>query len=187
MVHGIFSILATEYAGLSEVQAGLIYSLSAAIFLVAGPACGWLVDRYGRLIGIAWRSAANVGSSLVYLASPSFAGLAAARSIDDSGKAAFRPAWASAISDLAAKDPSRRGQRLGALDASQNIGEALGPALAGFLWQSGGIVALFAIRILIAVAAEVAAIRTFGEFQAIRGAIGRRRQPPSAAFDARGI
>jgi MFS family permease len=165
MVHGIFPILATEYAGLSEVQAGLIYSLSAAIFLVAGPACGWLVDRYGRVIGIAWRSAANVGSSLVYLASPSFAGLAAARSIDDSGKAAFRPAWASTISDLAAKDPSRRGQRLGALDASQNIGEALGPALAGFLWQSGGIFALFAIRILIAVAAEVAAIRTFGEFR----------------------
>jgi MFS family permease len=159
MVHGIFPILAVEYAGLSEVQAGLVYSLSAAVFLVAGPVFGWLVDRRGPLIGVAWRSVANIGSSLLYLASPTFVGLVAARSLDDSGKAAFRPAWAATVAGIAAADPPRRGQRLGALDTSESLGEALGPALAGALWQSGGIVALFGVRIAIAVAAELAAIR----------------------------
>jgi MFS family permease len=61
MVHGLFPILATEYAGLSTAQAGLIYSLSAAVFLIAGPFYGWITDRYGRLVGIASRSAANIG------------------------------------------------------------------------------------------------------------------------------
>lgn len=168
MVHGIFPVLATEYAGLGEAEAGFIYSLSAVVFVVAGPAFGWITDRHGRLAGIAWRSAANVGSSVLYLISPTFVGLALARSVDDSGKAAFRPAWASAIAEVADEDPPRRGRRLGALDTSQSIGEAIGPALAGLLWQSGGIVALFAVRIAIAVLAELVAFRVFGESRGYR-------------------
>ena len=168
MVHGLFPILATEYAGLSVAQAGLIYSLSAAVFLVAGPLFGWITDRYGRLVGIACRSAANIGSSLMYLASPTFVGIAAARSVDDTGKAAFRPAWASAIADIAAKDPPRKGRRLGTLDAVQEIGEIAGPALAGILWQTGGVFALFGVRIAIAIVAEISAIAVFGELQNYR-------------------
>jgi MFS family permease len=168
MLHGIFPILATEYVGLSAAEAGLIYSLSAVVFLVAGPFFGWMVDRRGRLVGIAWRSAANIGSSILYLFSPTFAGLALARSVDDSGKAAFRPAWASTMAEIAAADPPRRGRRLGALDTSQSVGEAVGPVLAGLLWQSGGIVALFGVRIAIAVVAEFAALRVFGELRGRR-------------------
>ncbi|MGH2542259.1 MAG: MFS transporter [Ardenticatenaceae bacterium] len=163
MVHGIFPVLATEYAGLSEVQAGFIYSLSAVVFLVTGPFFGWLSDRHGRVFGLAWRSAANIGSSLLYMMSPTFAGIALARAVDDSGKAAFRPAWAAAIASVAAADPRKSGRRIGALDTAATAGEVIGPALAGILWQSGGIVALFAARIVIAIVAEVAAIRVFGE------------------------
>ena len=36
MVHGLFPILATKYAGLSEAEAGLIYSLSAAFSSLEG-------------------------------------------------------------------------------------------------------------------------------------------------------
>jgi MFS family permease len=168
MVHGLFPVLATEYAGLSDAQAGLIYSLSAAVFLVSGPAFGYIVDRRGRALGLAWRSAANVGSSFLYLLFPTFLGLAAARSVDDSGKAAFKPAWASAVAEISAADPGRRGKRLGALDTSQTLGEAIGPALAGLLWQSGGVFALFAVRVVIALAAEIAALRVFGEFKGLR-------------------
>src|SRR5918992_3516508 len=168
MVHGLFPILATEYAGLSTAQAGLIYSLSAAVFLIAGPFYGWVTDRYWRLVGIASRSAANIGSSVMYLASPTFIGMAAARSVDDVGKAAFRPAWASAITDIAAKDPPRKGRRLGTLDAMQEIGEIAGPALAGILWQTGGVFALFGVRIAIAIVAEISAIIVFGELQNYR-------------------
>ncbi len=167
MVHGLFPVLATEYAGLTTAQAGLIYSLSAAVFLVTGPTFGWIIDRKGRTLGIAWRSVANIGSSFLYLLSPTFVGLAAARSVDDSGKAAFKPAWASAIAEISAADPKQRGKRLGVLDTSQSLGEAIGPALAGILWQTGGIVALFGVRIAIAVAAEVAAIKVFGEFKGV--------------------
>jgi MFS family permease len=168
MVHGLFPILATKYAGLSTAQAGLIYSLSAAVFLVAGPFYGWITDRYGRLVGIASRSAANIGSSVMYLASPTFVGMAAARSVDDVGKAAFRPAWASAITDIAAKDPPRKGRRLGTLDAMQELGEIAGPALAGILWQTGGVFVLFGVRIAIAIVAEISAIIVFGELQNYR-------------------
>src|SRR3712207_6336441 len=80
MVHGLFPILATEYAGLSEAEAGLIYSFSAVFFLVGGPVFGWLIDRYGRIFGIAWRSAANIGPSVMYIAFPNFIVPAAARS-----------------------------------------------------------------------------------------------------------
>lgn len=165
MVHGIFPILATQYAGLSAAEAGLIYSLSAAFFVFGGPAFGWLIDRYGRLVGIAWRSAANIGSSVMYMAFPSFAGLAAARFFDDSGKGAFRPAWASAMASIAGKDPKQSGRRLGLLDTSQSVGEAIGPALAMVLWQTGGVFALFGVRIAIAVVAELAALRVFGELR----------------------
>src|SRR5687768_16586147 len=168
MVHGLFPILATKYAGLSTAQAGIIYSLSAAVFLIAGPFYGWITDRYGRLVGIASRSAANIGSSVMYLVSPTFVGMAAARSVDDIGKAAFRPAWASAITDIAAKDPPRKGRRLGTLDAMQEIGEIAGPALAGILWQTGGVFVLFGVRIAIAIVAEISAIAVFGELRNYR-------------------
>jgi MFS family permease len=163
MVHGLFPILATEYAGLSEAEAGLIYSFSAAFFLVGGPLFGWLIDRYGRIFGVAWRSVANIGSSFMYIAFPNFVGLAAARSFDDSGKGAFRPAWASTIASIASRDPQKSGRRLGVLDTSQSVGEAIGPALATLLWQSGGVFALFGVRIVIAVVAEILALRVFGE------------------------
>ena len=162
MVHGIFPILATEYAGLTEAETGVIYSLSAGVFLVAGPTFGWLVDRYGGKVGVGSRAVANIGSSIVYLASPTFAGLAVARAVDDAGKAAFRPAWASVIADIAAADPPRRGRRLAALDTAQTSGEVVGPLLAGLLWQTGGVGLLFGVRIAIAVVAELGALRVFG-------------------------
>lgn len=168
MVHGIFPVLATEYAGLSEAETGLIYTLSAVVFLVAGPAFGWVVDHRGAKIGVAWRAAANIGSSLLYLVSPTFAGLGLARVVDDSGKAAFRPAWAATVAEIADVDPSRRGRRLGILDTSQTVGEVIGPLLAGVLWQSGGVVLLFLVRMALAAVAEVAALSVFG------GSQGRR-------------
>lgn len=177
MVHGIFPILATEYAGLSAAQAGVIYSISAAVFLVAGPFFGWLIDRRGRKIGLALRSLCNIGSSALYIAFPSFAGLTVARCVDDSGKAAFRPAWASLVAEIAAEDTERRGRRLGALDTSASVGEVVGPALAGILWQTGGIVPLFAARIAIAIVAEVAALRVFGDLRGFRLPLRRGSAP----------
>lgn len=180
MVHGLFPVLATEYAGLSSAEAGLLYSLSAAVLLVCGPLFGWLTDRFGTWTGLTWRPLANIGSSLLYLAPPGLLSIALARAVDDSGKAAFRPAWAALATSIAAGDPRRRGQRLGTLDTAQTIGEAAGPALAGVLWQSGGIVLLFGVRIVLAILGEVIAWRVLGEWgdararsrRLLRGALG---------------
>jgi MFS family permease len=136
-------------------------AISTAIFCVAGPAFGWLSDRSGRSIALSLRSVCNIASSALYVVLPSFAGLAVARCVDDSGKAAFRPAWASYITELSAADRARQGRRLGALDTATSFGEFLGPIVAGILWQTGGILALFGVRIVIAIVAEVAALRDF--------------------------
>jgi len=158
MVHGLFPVLATEYAGLSAGQTGAIYSASALVFVVAGPIFGWVVDRHGHAVGTAWRSMANIGSSVLFMVSPNLAGFAAARTLDDSGKAAFRPAWASLIGGVANSDPRRRNRRLAVLDTSETVGEAIGPVLAGILWQTGGIAFLFGARIVIAAMAEALAL-----------------------------
>jgi len=178
MVHGLFPVLATDYAGLTAAETGAIYSLSALVFLLTGPPFGWAVDRYGHSVGTLWRSLANIGSSILFMVSPTFAGFAAGRALDDSGKAAFRPAWATLISGVADADPPRRGRRLGVLDTSETVGEAIGPALAGLLWQTGGIVALFGVRIGIAAVAEVVAFRT------LRREHGSRRQREAARAPA---
>lgn len=159
MVHGLFPVLATEHAGLTTAQTGAVYSVSAAVFLVAGPAFGWAIDRYGYVVGTVWRSLANIGSSLLYMFIPNVAGFGVGRTLDDSGKAAFRPAWAKLVGDIANADPPRRSRRLSVLDTSETMGEACGPVLAGILWQTGGIAALFGVRILIAAAAELTAFR----------------------------
>jgi MFS family permease len=92
------------------------------LVLVGGPLFGWWIDRYGQTFDIAWRSAANIGSSFVYIAFPNFIGLAA-RSFDDSAKGAFHPAWASTIAGIAARDPQKSGRCLGVLDTSQSVDE----------------------------------------------------------------
>lgn len=200
MLHGLFPVLATEYAGLDAAQAGVIYSLSAVAFLIASPTFGWLIARHGRIVGLAGRSIANVASSLLYLLAPNFAGLALARVVDDSGKAAFRPAWVAAIAEVANADPPRRTRRLAVLDTAENAGQAMGPALAGVLWQTGGVGLLVAGRIALAIAGEAVALRVFGEvspalhrLRAASGRLGKRHGPharvafaflvpPAAAF-----
>jgi hypothetical protein len=50
----------------------------------------------------------------------------------------------------------------------QEIGEIAGPALAGILWQTGGVFLLFGVRIAIAIVAEISAIAVFGELRNYR-------------------
>ncbi len=50
----------------------------------------------------------------------------------------------------------------------QEVGEIAGPALAGILWQTGGVFALFGVRIAIAIVAEISAIIVFGELRNYR-------------------
>src|SRR5207245_1532992 len=66
MMRGIFPVLATEYAHLTEAQAGLAVSTSSVAVLVAGPLFAWLSDNVSRKLALGARSAANTLSSVLY-------------------------------------------------------------------------------------------------------------------------
>ncbi|MEK7323638.1 MAG: MFS transporter [Chloroflexota bacterium] len=67
MMTSLFPILATDYAGLSEAQAGLIFSISTVTILVAGPVFGWLADNVSHKLVLMTRGIANSLSSLLFI------------------------------------------------------------------------------------------------------------------------
>jgi MFS family permease len=155
MTHGLFQVYATEVGGLAPGQVGLIYSASVVTLLVTGPAFGWAADRFGTGPLIPIRGLANALSSALYLVAPSFAGILAARFVDDTGKAAFRPTWGTLMASVVRSPGPRRGRAVSNVDALLSVGEALGPVLAGFLWNWQGVAAMFAVRALLGVATEL--------------------------------
>lgn len=166
MLHNLFPILATEYAGLSEAETGAIYGFSTVVILVSGPVFGWLSDNVSRRLVFLVRGAANILSSVVYLVAPDFMGMACGRVVDDMGKAAFRPAWGAVMAYLSSFDPRRRARTMGIVSLGEDAGEIAGPVLAGLLWSTWGVATLFGIRILMAVVAEIYTL-------ALTGRLGR--------------
>jgi MFS family permease len=155
MLNGLFPILATEYAGLSKAQAGLVYSISTIAAICSGPVFGWLSDHVSRKLVLGLRSVANTVSSLLYWVMPSFLGIGLAKTADDMGKAAFRPAWGALMAQAAAHDKSTRARTISWLSMGEDAGGVAAPMLAGFLWSTWGIGALMSVRIVMAVITEV--------------------------------
>ncbi len=154
MLTALFPIIATEYAGLSTAQAGLLY-LVTPVLAFSGPLWGWLSDRVSRSLVLSLRSVTNIASALVYLFFPTLAGIWVGKSMDDLGKAAFRPAWGSLMADVSGRDRSRRARVMGYLTAGEDAGDLLAPVVAGLLWSVWGIPVLLAARVGAACATEV--------------------------------
>jgi MFS family permease len=189
MLANLFPILAVEYAGLTTAQAGLVY-LIAPVVILTGPFFGWLSDNVSRKLVLSLRSVANVGSSVLYLVAPTFAGVAVARAVDDLGKAAFRPAWGALMAQVAAFDGRRRARMMGSMSAGEDAGEFAGPILAGFLWSTWGVPVLLAVRIALAVVTEIYTLVVTASLErletaeaaaAARRAFPRRRPAPARA------
>ncbi len=157
MMANLFPVLATEYAGLSEGEIGAIYLIGTLVAL-SGPLWGWLADHVSQRLVLSIRGVANVCSSIIYLVSPSFLGLAAGRALDDTGKAAFRPAWGALMAHAARSHRNRRARIIGYLSAGEDAGEVAGPIIAGLLWSAWGVPVVLAVRILLALATEFYAI-----------------------------
>ena len=168
MLTNLFPLLAVEYAGLTEAQAGAIYGLSTIVVL-SGPGFGWLSDNVSRKLVMSVRSVANIVSSVIYLVAPNFAGMAAGRTLDDMGKAAFRPAWGALMAQVSDYDRRRRARTMGYLSVGEDAGEVAGPILAGFLWSTWGVPALLGVRIALSVVTEIYTI-------AVTGALGKSRR-----------
>lgn len=158
MLSGLFPILATEYAGLTTSQTGLVYLCGTCVTVISGPLFGWVSDNVSRKLVLTIRGVANTVSSLIYLFAPSFAGIATARCVDDMGRAAFRPAWGALMGHVASLDRSKRARTMSWLGMGEDAGGVLAPMLAGFLWNGWGIAALMCGRVVVAVAGEVYAI-----------------------------
>jgi MFS family permease len=155
MIWGLFPVLAVEYAGLTAAEAGLISLVTAVVRLVAGPVFGWLSDNVSRNLVLSVRSGANVLASILYLSSPNFLGMLAGRVIDDAGKAAFTPAWGALMAGASDHDPRNRARTMGVLSLGEDAGDAAGPIVAGFLWSTWGVGALFGVRIALAILTEL--------------------------------
>jgi len=158
MLAGLFPVLATEYAGLTPAQTGLVYVASTTVAVVSGPLFGWLSDNVSRKLVLGIRGAANAFSSILYLAFPSYAGVGVARCVDDLGTAAFRPAWGALMSDVGRLDRRNRARTMSWLGMGEDAGGVVGPMLAGFLWNGWGIAALMITRIFLAAASEAYAL-----------------------------
>jgi MFS family permease len=159
MMQGLFPIIGTQYAHLTEGEAGLAVSIAAVTSLVSGPLFGWLSDNTSRKLALGARSVANTVSSLMYIFLPSFGGFVVAYAIDNSGKAAFRPTWGAILADLSDADPERRASLMSFVDSSYTVGEVLAPLAAGALIAGFGIPVMLGARAALAVLTEIQAVR----------------------------
>jgi len=186
MLGNLFPLLATEYAGLSPGQVGTIYLISVAAAL-SGPLFGWLSDNVSRRLVLSIRSLANGVSSLLYLAFPTFVGVATGRLLDDLGKAAFRPAWGALMAHVSSFDRRRRARTMGVLRQGEDAGELAGPIVAGLIWSAWGVPALLVTRAALAVVAEIYALALEGLLRSdARGAAPGSAAEPGRATTAPG-
>jgi MFS family permease len=161
MMQGLYPVLATEYAHLTEGQAGLAVSASSIVVLFAGPAFGWISDHVSRKLALGARSVANTLSSVLYIVAPTFAGFMLAKAVDDAGKAAFRPTWGSILAEVSEIDPRHRARTITFVDSASSLGEVVGPVLAGVLLAAVGIPGMLAARALLSLATEAHAFVVF--------------------------
>jgi MFS family permease len=155
MLHGLFPLLATEYAGMSEAETGILYMVTTFIILGAGPLFGWLSDHVSRKLVLLTRGIANIFSSAIYLIVPNPVGVSAGKILDDMGKAAFNPAWGAVMAQVSSVDRRSRARSMGYMSLGQDGGEIAGPILAGLLWSLWGVPAVMGVRIILAIAAEL--------------------------------
>jgi MFS family permease len=158
MLSGLFPVIATEYAHLTKAQTGIIYAVSTLIAIFSGPLFGWLADHFGGKMTLLVRSLANTLSSVMYLIWPSYLGIGVARSIDDMGKAAFRPAWGALMAQISGADRSNRARTMSWLSMGEDAGGVVAPVAAGLCWNIWGITALMSARIVLAIATEIYAL-----------------------------
>lgn len=161
MMRGLFPVIATQYANLTAAEAGVIASSASIVILFAGPIFGWLSDRGNRKLVLSIRSIANGCSSLLYIYLPNFSGFFAGRLLDDTGKAAFRPAWGAVLAEMSSKNKSKRARTMAIMDTSMTLGEIAGPIVAGVLIATFGISVMFAARICLALVTEIQAFIIF--------------------------
>lgn len=161
MMLGLFPVIATRYAHMTEAQAGIAASVSTIAILIAGPLFGWLSDHSSRTLVLGLRSFANTISSLLYILLPSFGGFVFARVVDDTGKAAFKPTWGAIMAEISNVDPGSRASTMTFVDSAYTLGEMIAPLIAGFLLSGFGLGVMLTVRAALAILTELHSIQLF--------------------------
>jgi MFS family permease len=112
---------------------------------------------------------------------PTFAGIAVAKTADDLGKSAFRPAWGALMTRISSYDRRNRALTMSWMSMGEDAGATLAPILAGFLWSAWGITALMGVRALLALGTEAYAIL----IARVPGAASAALQHPAASETSR--
>ncbi len=159
MIANLFPLLAIEYGGLSASETSAIYGISVFAIVLSGPGFGWLSDNVSHKLVLAIRGIANTLSSALFFFFPGFAGMSIGLTVDSMGKAAFRPAWGALMAQFAGQDRKRRARTMSYLSLGEGLGETIGPILGGFIWNTWGVGAMLAVRVLMAVVGEIYAVK----------------------------
>src|SRR5436189_1946465 len=155
MLRGLLPILATQYAGLSETETGVVFTVSTFVVMFSGPLFGWLSDNVSQKLVLMVRGIANTLSSILFVALPSRAGITLGKVVDDVGKAAFKPGWGALMADVSRFEKRRRAQIISYMCLAEDAGEIGGPILASLLWSAWGVPVVLGVRILLALITEV--------------------------------
>jgi MFS family permease len=154
MLSGLFPLIVTDYAGLSDAVLSIAYLVGTAAAFT-GPMFGWLSDHVGNQVVLSLRSFANVFSSALYIVAPTVGGVLAGKALDDMGKAAFKPAWGAMMARLSDMDKKRRARMFGLMTSGEDAGEISAPIAAGWLVAQWGYPVMLGVRIGLAVVTEI--------------------------------
>jgi MFS family permease len=154
MLSGLFPLIVTDYAGLSDGVLAIAYYIGAAAAFT-GPAFGWLSDNVGNKVVLSLRSVANVFSSVLYIVAPTVVGVFVGKALDDMGKAAFKPAWGAMMARVSDMDKRRRARMFGLMTAGEDAGEIAAPIAAGAMVVAWGYPVMLGVRIGLAVVTEI--------------------------------
>jgi MFS family permease len=161
---------------LTPAQAGIVYSVSTLATLVSGPVFGWLSDNVSRKLVLMVRGVANTLSSILYVVAPTFVGVGVAKTVDDMGKTAFRPAWGALMAQISSSDKGNRARTMSWMSMGEDAGGLVAPVLAGVLWSTWGITVLMSARALLAIVTEVYALSV------TRSRGSRKPRPSESSF-----
>ena len=163
MVTGEFFIVLAVKLQVTPYALGWIKIIAeTAVPLIFGPSFGWLADRIGTSKVIALRSIANLATSVLFWITPWFMGTALlgvmmglARSVDEIGKAAFKPTWGAIAAKVSSFNLANRSRTMGIMEGGVDASDLTFPVLAGLLLQYFSLGLLMAVRAVLAVVAEI--------------------------------
>jgi DHA1 family multidrug resistance protein-like MFS transporter len=132
----MFSLYLFKVLGVHESRIGLIYMCGSLAGFALAPLMGSLADRKGRKIVIISSIASFALVYLLYSVVENYKVIYAIQALEGTSWVAVGAAANAYIADLASAQ--RRGWAMGVYQRTMSLGWIIGPAIAGFLFETLG-------------------------------------------------